>query len=88
MRYHPTELERVQRLADTLCLPVARFIREASVGYNLRSRADSNLIRQLTAIGSNLNQLTRLAHQTQYVDSSGRLRRTLDRINRALDELL
>ena len=85
---HPVELKRIQHLADSLSLPLARFVREAAVGYSLRSRADSALIRQLTRVGTNLNQLTRLAHVTQQIDPGDRLQATLDRINLTLDELL
>ncbi len=88
VRFHPEEHSCVQLLAETVSLPLARFVREAAVGYNLRSRADSNLIRQLTRIGANLSQLTRLASTTQQVDKSGRLQATLDRVNHMLDELL
>ena len=87
VRFHPEEYGRVERLAGTLTLPLARYLREASVGYELRSRSDGATIRRLTRIGNELNQLTRLAHVTRKIDPDDRLQPILGQINRTLDQL-
>ena len=69
-------------------LPPDRFVREAAVGYSLNPRVNSNLIVQLIRIGTNLNQLTKLAHSLREVDPTGRLEPLLARIDQMFDELL
>ena len=86
VRFHPEEFGRVQRLAATLRLPLARYLREAAVGFELRARAEPTTIRQLTQVGNELNQLTRLAHVTRSIDEA-RLAPILGRVNRLLDQL-
>ena len=88
VRYHEKEWERVKRLAKTVYLPPARFVREASVGYSFTARVNSAAILQLIRLATNLNQLTKLAHTLREVDPTGRLGPLLDRVDRMLDELL
>ena len=88
VRFHEKEWQRVERLAEVLNYPPARFIREASVGYSFTARVNSAAIRQLCRLGNNLNQLTKLAHTLREVDPTGRLGPLLDRVNRMLDGLL
>ena len=86
MRFHPREWERVERLAATVSLPPARYVREAAVGYRLASRVDANAVSQLARLANNLNQLTRFAHTTGQIDR--RLGRVLERLDDALGRLL
>ena len=74
--------------ADSLNLPVSRYVREVALGHRLKSRADAMLINDLNRIGVNLNQLARVANSTHRIDAETQLRQLLARIDRALQELL
>ncbi len=88
VRFHAEEWARVERMANTLNLPPARFIREAAVGYRLAARVDGEAVRHLARLGGNLNQLTRLAHVSGQVTARKRLETVLAQIEVALDGLL
>lgn len=77
-----------KRLAKTVYLPPARFVREASVGHSFTARVNSAAILQLIRLATNLNQLTKLAHTLREVDPAGRLGPLLAKVNGTLDELL
>ena len=68
-------------------LPPDRFVREAAVGYQLHSRADAEVIRQLARLGNLLNQLTRLAH-TAGLPAGNEFHRLAVRLRDVLDRLL
>ena len=74
--------------AESLNLPVSRYVREVALGHRLKSRADAMLIHQLNRIGVNINQLAKVANATKRLDAEDRLREVLARLDRALTELL
>jgi hypothetical protein len=68
-------------------MPTSTFVRDAAVGYRISSRADSETIRHLARIGNLLNQLTRLAHRTQRVDTERGLAALLTQLRQVLASL-
>ncbi len=59
------EFAQLQEAAEASGLTHAAFVRASSLGTKPKAkptRVAAESIRQLTAIGNNLNQLTRLAH--------------------------
>lgn len=67
VRYRPDEWATVVAHAAVHQIPPAEYIRAVSLGYTPRVRRrhpDLELVRQLLAIGNNLNQLTAVAHRT------------------------
>ena len=57
-----------QKISENCQMPIARFIRETALGNAIIRRivppkVDPKLIRQISFIGNNLNQLTKLTHQ-------------------------
>jgi hypothetical protein len=87
VRYAPTELEIVRERARTCGLPVARFVREASLGAVPRARrlplADE-LIRHLARIGNNLNQMAFVANATDRLPAEKVLDAVLDELRAVL----
>jgi hypothetical protein len=68
IRYQEHEAQVVRERARVCGLPIARFVREVSLGAvpkERRHRVLDELIRQLARIGNNLNQL---AHQANARD--------------------
>ncbi len=67
IRYTPDECAAVSAHARACGLPVARYVRETSLGVIprvRRSHTNAELIRQLASIGNNLNQLAHVANAT------------------------
>lgn len=67
-----TNAERVhlQTQADRAGLGVEPFVRDLIMGVEIRPRPPDELpelIRQLSAIGNNINQITRIANSSKYV---------------------
>lgn len=65
IRYTPSEHQAVANHARACGLPFARYVRETSLGAIpriKRTNANAELIRQLSHIGNNLNQLARIAN--------------------------
>jgi hypothetical protein len=87
IRYAATELETVRERARNCGLPVARFVREASLGAIPRARrlpfADE-LIHHLARIGNNLNQMAFVANATDRLPTQKALDAVLDELRTAL----
>ena len=64
IRCTPKERKKLEDKAADIELSLSEFIRRASLGMriNAKSRQVNQLIYELNRIGTNLNQLTRLAH--------------------------
>ena len=88
VRWAPSELARVRMRADSLNLPVSRYVREVALGHRLKSRADAMLIHHLNRIGVTVNQLAKVANATKRLGSEDRLREVLARLDQILYELL
>lgn len=83
VRFSGAELEEVESSADLAGLPVSTFIRTAALGLPMKprpTRMNAEAIRQLAAVGNNINQL---AHQA----NAGKFPSEV-RLNEALDELI
>lgn len=66
IRFTPEEWATIVARAADCGTPPARYVREAALGETprvRRPRANAELLRLLTRIGNNLNQLTHLAHR-------------------------
>jgi len=90
IRFAPAEIDAVTQHARACGLPVARYIRETALGAVpriQRSQVHAELIRQLAAIGNNLNQLAHVANTTARLPDERALRTTLDEILRAIRQL-
>lgn len=90
IRYTPTELAAVVEHARACGMPVARYVRETSLGAIPRVRrtyAHAELIRQLAHIGNNLNQLAHHANATGRVPDAGFLREAVHAVLRAIATL-
>lgn len=80
MRYRPNEWAVVVAHAAVHQIPPAEYVRVVSLGYTPRVRRrhpDLELVRQLLAVGNNLNQLTTIAHRTGQVDRTAALAEAL-----------
>ncbi len=87
IRYHATELESVQERARVCGCPLARYVREASLGAVLRERrhrATDEVIRHLARIGNNLNQLAREANARDRYPMEARIDATIDELRGAI----
>lgn len=65
VRWTPTEIERVTQRAKECELPVARFVRECTLGAvpkAARNVDQKALLRELSRSGNNLNQLAHEAN--------------------------
>ena len=70
IRLTNAEREHLQTQADRAGLGVEPFVRSLIMGAEIRPRPPDELpelIRQLAAIGNNINQLTRIANRSKYV---------------------
>lgn len=64
--FSPDEWALLQTRAKECGRPTARYIRETALGAVIRARPDTAttaLIHEVTRIGNNLNQLTRVANE-------------------------
>jgi len=67
------EFAQLQEAAEASGVTHAAFVRASALGDKPKAkptRVAAESIRQLTAIGNNLNQLTKLAHEDRIPDSS------------------
>lgn len=78
--YTPEEFAQVLERAAACGLPLARYIRETSLGAvprARRGRAENQAIRELTRIGNTLNQLGHVANATGRLDEARYVREVL-----------
>lgn len=64
------EHEHLKQQAEISGYPMEPFIRTLIMGVNLRPRSPdelSDLLRQLTGIGTNINQIAKVANASGYV---------------------
>ena len=90
VRVTTEELETVQQKAASAGLTLSEFQRRACLHGRVvvrESGVNVDAVRQLLAIGRNLNQLTKSGHINNAVDEAA-LRRTLERINQTVDGLI
>lgn len=89
-RMTPEELEAVREKARAAGLTLSEYQRRACLSGRVVVRdtsVDVDAVRQLLAVGRNLNQLTKSGHINKTVDEAA-LRRTLARIEETVDRLL
>jgi len=68
IRYSPDELAIVTERARAAGRPIARFIREASLGNSPRARRTATsdvIIRQLARVATHLTELSRIASESR-----------------------
>ncbi len=90
VRVTPDELEAVQQKADAAGLTLSEYQRQACLGGRIVVRDEPvnvEAVRQLLAIGRNLNQITKSGHIHKSVDEAA-LRSALAKINEAVEGLL
>ncbi len=92
VRFKPDDYRRLERKAERLGVSVSRVIRDTALGVVIappRHRlADQDLINQLSRLGNNLNQQTRLLHQLTHRGLTPDLARVLaavEDVRRLLD---
>ena len=73
--------------ADVAGVPLVAYCRAALVGTKLRGRGDRAAAYQLQRIGTNLNQLTRLAHRDYRLALEADLRATAKAVRAAIEDL-
>ncbi len=70
VRFRPDDYRQLEEKAAAAGVTVSDLIRHAALGLppapRRRQLADQDLINQLSRVGNNLNQQTRLFHQLQY----------------------
>lgn len=70
VRLNEQEHEHLKQQAEISGYPMEPFIRTLIMGVNLRPRSPdelSDLLRQLTGIGTNINQIAKVANASGYV---------------------
>ena len=90
IRYTPDECADVSAHALACGLPVARYVRETSLGAIPRVRRSyqhAELIRQLASIGNNLNQLARVANTTGQMPAYTLLSETAQQVVQCIRQL-
>lgn len=90
VRLSDEELRYVSTAAELAGLALASFIRQAALGVKMRprrSQEDDQLVRQLAALGNNLNQMARVANTSGKLPSRDDLLQVLDRVTRAIRRL-
>jgi hypothetical protein len=83
IRFHDAEWERVVAHARECGKPPATYVREVTLGAvpkARRNRTENQLILELGRIGTNLNQLARLAHSRGEVPAREQLEAALDQV--------
>lgn len=87
LRLSPKEKGELERRADEASVSINELLRRSTLGGEpLHSDVETKAIRELSAVGNNLNQLTKLAHQGKLEDVDG-LERTLKAVREAIDQL-
>ena len=84
------EIARIREAADLAGMTVSAFVRGAALGTQVRAkptRARSALIRELSAVGNNLNQLARRANAGR-MPVEAEIRRSLDEVLAVIRRLL
>ncbi len=70
VRFKPDDYQRLEAKAEALGITVSDLLRAAALGVPAAPRrrrlADQDLINQLSRLGNNLNQQTRLLHQLRH----------------------
>jgi Bacterial mobilisation protein (MobC) len=90
IRYREAEAVAVRERASVCGLPLARYVREVSLGAAPRERRHRSvdaLIRQLARIGSNLNQLAHEAHARDQYPMEARVDATLAELRTAIRQV-
>lgn len=88
VRFTLAEDEYVRLQASRAKLSASEFIRTAALKIKIqppRSRADTELLRELNAIGVNVNQIARALNRGR--DTPGYLDALADKLSRILDEV-
>lgn len=86
VRLSDAELAQLQHAADAAGVPLSTFLRLSGLGISVRakpSRTTNEVIRQLAAVGNNLNQLAREANIGRF-PGEGRLRHALGEVQEAI----
>jgi len=90
IRYREGEAVAVRERARVCGLPLARYVREVSLGAvprERRHRSVDELIRQLARIGNNLNQLAHEAHARDLFPMAARVDLALTELRGAIQQV-
>lgn len=88
VRVTAAEKIAVQRNADAAGLSVSEFVRRRSLNIPVvppRARGDAAMLTELSAVGNNLNQLTKRVNAGDVRDIDDQLKLTLARLRKTLD---
>ena len=91
IRYHAAEHSAVRERARICGVPLARYLRDVSLGAmprERRHRATDEAIRHLARIGNNLNQLAREANARDRFPTEARIDAAVDELRRAIVHLV
>jgi hypothetical protein len=90
VRYRAAEVQLVRERARACGVPLARYLRDVSLGAvprERRHRAADEVIRHLARIGNNLNQLAREAHTCRRLPAEATLNAALGELRRLIRHL-
>lgn len=90
IRYTPAEFHKIAERARLCGKPIARYVRDSSLGVTPRVRRDhatADLIRHLARLGNNLNQLALVANERQQLSDTAPLRAVLDEVLAAIKRI-
>lgn len=80
VRFAPEEWGKIRARAAEVHLPPTTCVRQTALGYRLSGRITSRAVAELGRIGTNLNQLTRVANTTGRLDHKVRLEGVLNEL--------
>lgn len=87
LRLSPKEKDELERRADEANVSINELLRRSTLGGEpLQSDVEKKTIRELSAIGNNLNQLTKAVHEGKLGGVEG-LEETLKAIREKVSEL-
>lgn len=85
MRLNEQEYAHLKRLSETTGLKMEPLIRQLILGRDVKPRPPENLaalLRQMSAMGNNINQITKVANSSKFIRSED-----MEAIQKMQDEL-
>ena len=85
MRLNEQEYAHLKRLSETTGLKMEPLIRQLILGRDVKPRPPENLaalLRQMSAMGNNINQITKVANSSKFIRSED-----IEAIQKMQDEL-
>lgn len=92
MRLNEQEYAHLKRLSETTGLKMEPLVRQLILGRDVKLRPPENLaalLRQMSAMGNNINQITKVANSAHFVRSEDMeaIQKMQDKLWQAIKEL-